>query len=165
MRRHNTRRQWSPFDQRFEATRPAQIRELLPPPPLAADLLQLTVASDSPNRFLIDPRSVVVTPSSSRYTVLVETPSGARNVSYEGIRCSTRERRIYAVDNGNGWVKARTSTWQRITENALNRHHAVLQKDVFCPREGPVGSTELALQKIRGVACNPVDFGCGKLRR
>jgi hypothetical protein len=54
-------------------------------------------------------------------------------VSYEGIRCETAERKLYAIGRGNGeWVRSRNDAWQVIAENALNRQHAVLFKEHFC---------------------------------
>ena len=40
-----------------------------------------------------------------RYTVVVTSPAGARNVNYEGIRCDTYEWRLYASinDDHDGW--------------------------------------------------------------
>ena len=69
-----------------------------------------------------------------RYTLVIRGSGGAENVSYEGIRCETAERKLYAIGrNGSEWVRSRNDAWQVIAENALNRQHAVLFKEYFCP--------------------------------
>jgi hypothetical protein len=54
-------------------------------------------------------------------------------VTFEGIRCETRERKIYAVGHNDGtWAQARDPNWRRI-----ERHHPpvymTLWRDYFCP--------------------------------
>jgi hypothetical protein len=69
-----------------------------------------------------------------RYVLLVLTPQGARNVTYEGMRCETRERRIYASGRQDGsWSKARNNEWVRIQDVYANRQHAALFLEYFCP--------------------------------
>lgn len=107
----------------------------LPAFPGDDNLLPFFVSATSENRFLIDSKSISVgSDDVVRYTLVIATPSGARNTSYEGIRCATAERRVYAFGRADGtWSKARGDQWVRISENSLNRHHAELFKVYFCP--------------------------------
>lgn len=118
----------------------------LPPAPEAKHLIPIDVSSLTDNKFAIDEQSVVVgSDEVIRYTLVVTSSGGARNVSYEGIRCSTAERRLYAFGRADGsWSKARSSQWVRIAENNLNRHHAALFRDYFCTTGGTVFDTESA---------------------
>ena len=86
-------------------------------------------------RFFIDAKSLSLADDGVvRYTLVVRGSGGAENISYEGIRCETAERRLYAFGRPGGeWVRSRNDAWLRIEENAFNRQHAVLAKDYFCP--------------------------------
>ncbi len=80
-----------------------------------------------------------------RYTIVITSPAGARNVAHEGMRCETAERRVYAFGRADGsWSTPRRSAWVRIVENNLNRHHAALFKDYFCTTGASVSDTATA---------------------
>lgn len=116
----------------------------LPPAPAVQNLIPISVGTTTDNRFAIDEQSVTVGADDViRYTLVITSPGGARNVSYEGMRCLTAERRVYAFGRADGsWSKARSSQWTRISENNLNRHHAALYRDYFCTSGGSVSDTE-----------------------
>lgn len=67
-----------------------------------------------------------------RLTLVVQSPGGARNVFYDGIRCETREYKTYAISVGDARLEPLSaSSWQFINilpTNAfrwqLFRHHA-----------------------------------------
>ena len=74
--------------------------ENLPPLPQASNLLAFNVSQNTPLIFSIDKTSISVgTDGVVRYTVVVTSPAGARNVNYEGIRCDNYEWRLYASIN------------------------------------------------------------------
>lgn len=93
------------------------------------------VSAAASNRFLLDPASLSVGGDGVvRYVLLVETPGGARNMTYEGMRCATREKRIYASARRDGsWSPSRNEAWEKIRDIAPNRQHAALFLDYFCP--------------------------------
>jgi hypothetical protein len=93
------------------------------------------VSAAASNRFLLDPASLSVGGDGVvRYVLLVETPGGARNMTYEGMRCTTREKRIYASARRDGsWSRSRNEGWEKIRDIAPNRQHAALFLDYFCP--------------------------------
>jgi hypothetical protein len=109
----------------------------LPAAPAPAALRSFFVSSASPNRFLIDESTLSVDPDGVvRYVLVVRTPGGAENVTFEGIRCATGERRIYASGRSDGsWSVARNSQWEPILDNNYNRPRAALAHDHFC--DGP----------------------------
>lgn len=107
----------------------------LPAAPLANNLLPFYVSAATSNRFFIDPASLSVgSDGIVRYSMLVQTPEGGRNLAFEGMRCETKEWRIYASGRLDGsWSKSRNNQWSRIQDVASNRHHAALYLDYFCP--------------------------------
>ncbi len=107
----------------------------LPPLPSEPDLIPLYVSPSATARFFIDAKSLSLADDGVvRYTLVVRGSGGAENISYEGIRCETAERRLYALGRPGGeWVRSRNDAWLRIEENAFNRQHAVLAKEYFCP--------------------------------
>lgn len=119
-----------------EETKPWQELEVqLPRVPVSDNLHPFYVSAASDNQFLID-RSTISVGSDGvvRYVLVVLTAAGARNVTFEGMRCETRERRIYASGRRDGtWSKARNDGWSRIQEVYANRHHAALFIEYFCP--------------------------------
>lgn len=122
----------------------------LPPAPVEPNLIPVSVGTTTDNRFAIDEQSVTVgSDDVIRYTLVITSPGGARNVSYEGLRCITAERRLYAFGRADGsWSKARNGQWVKISENNLNRHHAALYRDYFCTTGGSVSDTAGARQVL-----------------
>ena len=70
----------------------------LPAPPQDADLIPFSVNDSADFRFAVDPKSLSVGDDRVvRYTVVITSAGGGRNVSFEGLRCDAFERRIYAT--------------------------------------------------------------------
>jgi hypothetical protein len=119
-----------------ERSGPWQESEIvLPAAPRQENLIPLYVSAATENRFFVDGASLSVAGDGVvRYTLVVQAPEGGRNVSYEGIRCETREKRIYASGRQDGtWSKARTNQWVLILDAYANRQHAALYLEYFCP--------------------------------
>jgi hypothetical protein len=81
--------------------------------------------------------------------VVVKTAGGATNISFEGIRCGTLESRLYATGANGKWVKARNSAWQPIENKSINRHHAALSRDYFCPSRVQIFTAEEGRDALR----------------
>ncbi len=122
-----------------------------PEPPAESALRQFFVSAASANRFYVDERTLTVGEDGVvRYVLVVRTPGGAENVSFEGIRCASGERRIYALGRSDGeWSPARHSEWERIIDNAYNRPRAALAFDYFCDGPAPPRSAEEARRLLR----------------
>ena len=123
------------FEEDYENKQWQEIEVQLPAAPKQETLLPFYVSAATENRFFIDGATLSVGGDGVvRYVLLVLTPQGARNVTYEGMRCETRERRIYASGRLDGtWSKARKNEWVRILDAWANRQHAALYLEYFCP--------------------------------
>jgi len=108
---------------------------IFPSFPKATNLLPFFVSAATDNRFFVDADSVSVGADGVvRYTLVVETTGGVRNISFEGIRCVTKEYFRYAFGRSDAtWSRAKASRWERVQEASGNRHHAALFQDYFCP--------------------------------
>lgn len=125
---------------------------VLPPAPAEASLRNFFVSSASPNRFFVDEASLDVGADGViRYVLVVRTPGGAENVTFEGLRCATGERRIYASGRKDGsWAAMKNSAWAPISNNAYNRPRAALAWDILC--DGPAAPRDRSetLDRLRG---------------
>lgn len=101
--------------------------------------------------FFVDPASVDVRPGQIvRFTLVAKSPGGATNVSFEALRCTTRERRLYAFGSASGqWAKPTVSQWQPLDRGTASRPYAALATLFFCPNGLGVQSTPEALQALR----------------
>ncbi|WP_085487990.1 CNP1-like family protein [Paraburkholderia susongensis] len=126
--------------------------DTLPPLPTDANLLPFEVSGNTPLQFAIDPNSVSVGDDGVvRYTVVITSPSGARNVNYEGIRCDTYEWRQYAGLNADhdGWDKTVANQFSRIEDGALNAYQSALYQDYMCANKMPTGNAKRIVENIR----------------
>lgn len=126
----------SRFEEEFDdADKPWQeIAVQLPPAPRPENLAPLTVVATSTQKFAVDTSALSVGEDGVvRYVVVATGENGARNVSYEGIRCETWERKLYAFGQADGsWSRSRRDQWERIRATGPNQYHATLAKDYIC---------------------------------
>jgi hypothetical protein len=123
----------------------------LPAAPAPENLLPFYVSPTATQSFAIDVASLVVgVDGVIRFTLVSTSASGARNVSYEGIRCLSYERKSYAFGHPDGsWSRSRRDRWEPIVNNAANRTHASLAQDFFCEGQMISGKAEQILEKMR----------------
>ena len=145
----STPRPPSQFETDFDdETKPwTEIVTQLPPTPREQDLVDISVSGGTQYRFSIDGTTLALgSDGVIRYVLVATSPQGARNVSYEGVRCATVEKKLYATGRADGtWVRSRTSAWSRIEEVGNNRQQAALMKEYFCPD----GVTPVDLVEVR----------------
>jgi len=126
--------------------------DTLPAMPQPGDLLPFTVSQNTPLQFALDAKSLTVDSDGViRYTVVITSPSVARNVNYEGIRCEDYSWKLYAGLNADhdGWDRTVENDWSRIENGDLNAYHAALYQDYFCTSKLPVGKADAILNNIR----------------
>lgn len=130
----NERNWLNPFEERpFK-----EGQTTLPALPQDADLLPFKVAGSDSFKFAVDPKSISVGDDNVvRYTVVITSTGGGRNVSYEGMRCDAFERRVYATlpKGATAWVPnlgEDREMWRRMETRVRNAYAATLATDFFC---------------------------------
>ncbi len=133
------------FEYDFDADKKPwkEIEAQLPAPPKQQDLLRVEVGPASRHEHFVDRASLSVGEDGVvRYTMLIRTAGGAENVSYEGMRCSEGERKLYAFGRSNGeWSRNRHARWEPIRARDQGGYHRALFFDYFCAGGG--GSPDL----------------------
>lgn len=124
---------------------------ILPAAPVKENLLAFYVSPTTTMNFAVDAASVSVTPDGIvRFTLIVASPEGARNVSHEGIRCKTAEKKLYATGGTDGsWSASRNDAWSRIQDVGANRQHAALFNDYFCDFSSVAGNAAAIVKRLR----------------
>ncbi|HEY4374264.1 MAG TPA: CNP1-like family protein [Burkholderiales bacterium] len=104
----------------------------LPPPPKKTDLLRYPMTGTN-NEVYIDGTSLKTGANQSvAYTLLVRSPSGAENVTFEVMRCGG-DRHVLAYGRHDGtWSPARTSDWLPVRTAGANSYYFEFWRDVFC---------------------------------
>lgn len=122
-----------PYD--FEEKPWQEVATLIPSFPGQENLIEFYVGPTELNRFFVDGSTINVgTDGIVRYVLVIKTAGGASNVSLEGMRCDTRELKLFAVGGPDGtWSKVGKPQWRPIENKRINQHHAVLGRDFLCP--------------------------------
>jgi hypothetical protein len=123
----------------------------LPAPPKPGDLLEFDPGRPATLRFYIDPASLSVgTDGIVRFTVVVRGDGSASNVSYESIRCKTRERKVYAYGRADGtWSQVRAPQWTAISGLNIDGYRFVLYENYFCPARQIIASAREGVEALR----------------
>lgn len=147
--------EWGDVDRDFDQDKPwVELAAQLPAYPNAESLLPFKVSSASRNRHFIDAASISVSGDRVvRYTVVIEAAGGAKNVSFEGLRCESGEYRLYAYGHPDGtWSKARNAGWEAIKFRSLLSYQKALFEDYFCPDGIQVRDSQEAISNLRRAA-------------
>lgn len=68
-----------------------------------------------------------------RYTLVIDSQAGARNVLYEGIRCETREYKTYAIGTVDRRFRVlKGAAWQYIERIPFNGYRFILYNQFAC---------------------------------
>lgn len=139
------------FENDYEEKPWEEIEPALPAALNPDALIPFYVSAVTENRFFVDGDSISVGADGVvRYTLVVVSATGARNVSYEGIRCDSAERRLYAFGRADGsWSKARGNAWVKIQNSTFNRQHVALFAEYFCPVGSRVADADEARRVLR----------------
>ncbi len=135
---------WGNFELDFEANAKAwkEIEALLPAAPTSRTLIEVKLDSSSRNQLFIDTASLSIGDDGGvRYTAIIRSPSGAETISFEGLRCETGERKLYAfgrsVNNTSGkdagpWSRNRYAKWEPIQARLAGGYHRELFFHYLC---------------------------------
>lgn len=145
--------QWEGWDYNFDREiKPwTEMQTQIPAYPGDENLISLDVGAATPHRFFVDAKSVSVSKDGIvRYTLVVKAAGGATNVSFEGIRCLTRERKYYAIGRDDKtWVRARNPHWRYIEPKQIDTQYMTLAAEYFCRGKIMVESAEEIVQALR----------------
>jgi hypothetical protein len=123
----------------------------LPAAPKSADLLEFDPGRPTTLRFFVDPASLTVgTDGIVRFTVVVRGEGAASNVSYEGIRCKTAERKVYAYGRADGtWNPARNPVWTKVGGATSGGHQFALYQNYICPSRQSIKTAREGVEALR----------------
>ena len=145
--------QWDGWDYNYdrEIIPWAEMQQQLPAYPADENLIPLDVGATTAHRFFIDGKSVSTgTDGVVRYTLVIKAAGGSTNVSFEGIRCESREQKYYAIGRSDRtWTRARNPQWRPIEFRQINAQHITLYGEFLCRRQIMVESAEQIVRALR----------------
>jgi CNP1-like family len=145
--------QWKDWDYDLDQEKKSwqELQAQIPAYPKPDNLLKFDAGASSANTFFVDAASVSVGDDGVvRYTLMVKTGGGATNVSFEGIRCETRELKVYAFGRPNSeWSRARDAKWRYIEAREINNHHLTLHREYFCPSRRSAAPLKQIVQTLK----------------
>ncbi len=123
----------------------------LPAYPRNENLVEFNVSSATPNKFMIDTASVSVgSDQIVRYTIVIESPSGARTINFEGMRCDPSEYKIYGFGQSDGkWTENKRARWEPFKLRSLLSYHKALFEDHFCPDGITIRKAEEGVRNLK----------------
>lgn len=122
----------------------------LPDAPKQENLLKFY--SSGSQTFEIDAKSLIVANDGTvRYTMVATSASGAKNISYEGLRCQSYEVKLYAFGRPDGtWSRSRRNQWTEIANRGANLQHNTLFTEYFCDGHTVAGKLPVLLDRLHG---------------
>jgi hypothetical protein len=148
-------------DQKYEYQEGEAWKEIdvkIPPYPDDSDLMELQL-DDPNNRFTyyMDEESLEVSETDYvvRYTLVIESKRGTRNIFYEGMRCNTLEYKTYAFGTGKGKLRpSRKPEWKSMFDSGYKKLRMDLMEFYLCdPRKLPRKKNEI-VTRIKYPAAN-----------
>ncbi len=141
-------------DDEVEEDKPREFKVLpvvLPAYPQEEDLLPFEIGPTQTQHFFLDAKSVSISGEDEvRYTLVAKSMSGAMNISYEGLRCASKEYRRFAYADKKGeWTMSKSESWRPINWYSANRPRAVLWLDYFCDAAHIEGPAEAIVDRLR----------------
>lgn len=144
---------WEGWDYTFdrEISPWEEMQAQLPAYPLDQNLIPLDVGSATPHRYFVDALSISTAKDGvTRYTLVIKTSGGATNVSFEGMRCESREQKYYAIGRPNRtWGRARNPQWRYIEARDVITHHFTLYREYLCRGKITVEPAEEVVRLLR----------------
>ena len=117
---------------------------VLPPYPEDRDLLPVAMNSTDTLKIYIDSKSISRAPDLvARFALIVESPSGARSVFYDGYRCETQQYKTYAIGTSqHTWSLVANPQWQTVTRSEINAFRDVIYRRYICDAQKSAPSPE-----------------------
>lgn len=125
------------YDPKFDPNAVTQWREggvTLPAYPEERDLVSVPLSPVDTFRLYLDRNSLALGGDRVlRVTAVLESPTGARNVFYDGFRCETREYKTYALgSSARQWRQQAAAQWRFIVPQGHHDFRFQLYKQHLC---------------------------------
>ncbi len=113
-------------------------------------LLPFEVNPSSPLVYAIDPQTLSISAADRvvRYVVVATSPSGVRNVFYEGIRCPSGQVKTYARHSEGRWQMSSDPQWQDMAGRP-SRHALQLARQGACDSGGTPSQAQDVVRALR----------------
>ena len=113
-------------------------------------LLRFEVNPSSPLVYAIDPQTLSISAADRvvRYVVVATSPSGVRNVFYEGIRCPSGQVKTYARHSEGRWHMSSDPQWQDMAGRP-SRHALQLARQAACDSGGTPSQAQDVVRALR----------------
>ena len=124
------------------------------PLPPAFDMKKL-VAVDMPGSALaygVDPASIQISKKDGivRYVMVATSTSGARNVMYEGLRCSTGEFKTYSRYSPDGeWKPVTDAQWRSVFGNMPSKHALRFARAGACDGATSASTVDVLVSRLK----------------
>ena len=111
-----------------------EIEATLPAYPKPEQLIEFKAGPATSNRYFLDAESLSTGDDGMvHFTMVIKSPSGAQNVSFEGLRCTNGEHKLYAFGHPDGnWSRNRAARWEPIQARNQNNYQRELFFHYFC---------------------------------
>ena len=123
----------------------------LPRFPRAQDLIPIRGDSGDPGyNYYIDVNSVLLTTDEVlRYTIIIQSPAGASNIVYEGIRCATREVKTLAFGTRDGrFARMPDPQWLYVHTPGVLGYRTTLVELYVCDENGWATNSDAVLERL-----------------
>lgn len=127
------------------------------PPPPAYDERKLALFEQpvgSSLTYSVAPETIAISKVDGvvRYVMVAASPSGAKNVMYEGIRCTTAEVKTYARASGDGrWSMVKNAEWRSLYGQSLSAHALRFARAGACDNAAPALSVGDLLARLKTI--------------
>lgn len=131
--------------------RPLEEEVALPLYPRNEDLINVEIRNFSTARVGLDRRNITVGADAVvRYSLVIVSDTGVKNVFYEGIRCDPAEWKVYALGRADeSWARTEGTKWRTVDQVGYNSIRYTLARDYLCEDTGlPVKTSQVAIDKI-----------------
>jgi hypothetical protein len=126
----------------------------VPAPPAfdVGKLVTFDVSAGSSLVYGVDPASIRITPSDGvvRYVMVATSASGARNVMYEGLRCSTAEFKTYARYSADGrWSPVSNPEWRSLFASMPSKYALRFAQAGGCDNATAPSSVKVLVSRLK----------------
>lgn len=120
-------------------------------PGSTGSLVEINVSTAGlPYKVYVDPASITSGKDQVvRYTLVMISPLGVRNITYEGLHCGERNVRRIAYGSGEKWFVLKDSPWQPVVGQGIYQYRKLLYEHYFCEDPAEIQNAEFLARKLR----------------